>query len=616
MQKNNFIHPLFVFITLITFLSCNSNKRLSYSVIRNLRTDSAIQIINSVDDPVHWVKLTEQYLSDLSAKETNKKEVTKAYNYLVERSKKEQNFIGINASQRFKSYFFVSTGQLDSAVTYAHQALQTSKLNDSINPLHSYHMMGVAYFYKDQNSDSTLKYWQKGYKEAEIKGDDNFISLFATNLGSFYYNNGNSRNARSLFMRASEASIKANRTNAMLPNNIISTLIDEGQYEEADEFWLEHKKDLVSNIQSYNGQLFHLSRINLLQLLGRNEEAKQKINFINSDIIKPTLFREFSRVYIKARLHDKQYDFLQDSLIKKTLDQNIAYFAYTLKSDLLLNIHQKEIQYIIDKLIQLKINTQQFETLSTAYKSSIFEILGIHFKQTNPNIANDYLLQAISLKNQSLKEQSKIQQRTIDELHQLENTFSEIREKEDIIQDQQKVQVITFIAFGLTLIILILTLWLTKNHLKIKSIQQQQLKIEQAALIKEQELNNRIVEYSKSIIERNGKLKTEILSAIATAPNAIKIAINQVLKDYQISHFNTEENPQIANQLIKEKDDWNEQFPGFDELNKTEQRVFVLTMENYRPKEIANVLGVSTQYVRNVKSRLKAKLNLKEDWGN
>jgi DNA-binding CsgD family transcriptional regulator len=57
------------------------------------------------------------------------------------------------------------------------------------------------------------------------------------------------------------------------------------------------------------------------------------------------------------------------------------------------------------------------------------------------------------------------------------------------------------------------------------------------------------------------------------------------------------------------------QFPGFNDLNKTEQRVLALTMELYRPKEVANVLGVSTQYVRNVKTRLKLKLNLPDNWG-
>jgi len=166
------------------------------------------------------------------------------------------------------------------------------------------------------------------------------------------------------------------------------------------------------------------------------------------------------------------------------------------------------------------------------------------------------------------------------------------------------------------LIIFTLGIWLVINIVKIKNIEKKHLQTEQDVLKREQELNNRIVEYSKSLIERNISLRNEISTAIASAPNAVKSEVNQILKDFQVHGFNSQENPSIAKQLIKEKEDWNDKYPGFNLLNKTEQRVFVLTMESYRPKEIANVLGVSTQYVRNVKSRLKTKLNLTEDWGN
>jgi hypothetical protein len=118
------------------------------------------------------------------------------------------------------------------------------------------------------------------------------------------------------------------------------------------------------------------------------------------------------------------------------------------------------------------------------------------------------------------------------------------------------------------------------------------------------------------MIERNEKIKKEILNTIDTAPNKFKIGVTQIFKDFQfINPISEAENPKIANQIIQEKDDWNVQFPGFNDLNKTEQRVLALTMELYRPKEVANVLGVSTQYVRNVKTRLKLKLNLPDNWG-
>jgi DNA-binding CsgD family transcriptional regulator len=51
------------------------------------------------------------------------------------------------------------------------------------------------------------------------------------------------------------------------------------------------------------------------------------------------------------------------------------------------------------------------------------------------------------------------------------------------------------------------------------------------------------------------------------------------------------------------------------QLTKVEQRVYVLAQSDYRPKDIANMLGYSVQYVRNVKSRIRKKLDLDRNWG-
>jgi DNA-binding CsgD family transcriptional regulator len=51
------------------------------------------------------------------------------------------------------------------------------------------------------------------------------------------------------------------------------------------------------------------------------------------------------------------------------------------------------------------------------------------------------------------------------------------------------------------------------------------------------------------------------------------------------------------------------------QLTKVEQRVYVLAQSDYRPKDIANMLGYSVQYVRNVKSRIRKKFDLDKRWG-
>jgi predicted nucleic acid-binding Zn ribbon protein len=280
------------------------------------------------------------------------------------------------------------------------------------------------------------------------------------------------------------------------------------------------------------------------------------------------------------------------------------------------NIKYENIDFYTQKLIEIASDNEQLKLTSFAQKANISKYLGNYFALSNPKKALEFYKKSSKYNDSALTDELKTQQKVIDELNYLSQTYDEIKKKEEIIQKNKHTQKYLIGALILITLVLILSVLVALNYIKIKNIEKIKLQNEQDALIREQELNNRIVEYSKSIIDRNAKLRNEIMSTVDSAPSSMKNQLNQVLKDFQIAGINPIENPNIAKQLIRAKDDWNEQFPGFEELNKTEQRVFVLTMENYRPKEIANVLGFSTQYVRNVKSRLKTKLNLKEDWGN
>lgn len=600
----------------VTFLGCQNNKRISFKEISNLDFEESLRKIDNEKDPVHWVRLFEQKLSSLTKDSTYDPKITRALGYLNKRSLTEKNPIGQNLYERLNSYRFVTIGQIDSAIHYAQMARLSAQLHDSIDRLITYQCLGVAYYYQNQNSDSTRKYWQKGYKEAVLTKNHLMIELFASNLGSFYYNNGNTRNARNLFLIASEAGLNFKRPSSMLINNIICTLMDEGEFNQADTFYIKHQKNLNEDLNSYNGQLYLLNRVKLLHALDRNNEANLLLTKLEKKQLKPTLYREFAWVLLVTQFSEGRFNGFRDSFLKPIIQENVDYFAYHLSKDLKEHINQPEIQGFLSEINSFYSNNKKFKDLSKTYQTSIYELLASYNLRTNPTKAVPFYINAIKTKNESIQEEIKNQARTLEELHQLENLFNEIRDKEQIISQQKKLQIVTLSLFGFVLIIVVLGIWITRNQLKIKNIQQKQLETEQQALIKENELNNRIVEYSKSMIEQNEKIKLEVLNTVATASKAVKTKTNKIFSKFQLStSISTLENPKIANQLIKEKDDWNIQYPGFNDLNKTEQRVLVLTMENYRPKDISNVLGVSTQYVRNVKSRLKLKLNLPHHWG-
>lgn len=608
--------PFFGLVIGLTLFSCQNNQRINFNQISTLDFEESLKLIDNEKDPVHWVHLLELKLSYLTKDSTYDPKMTRALGYLNQRSLAEKNSIGQNLYDRLISYRFVTIGQIDSAILYAQMARLNATLHDSIDRLITYQCLGVAYYYQNQNSDSTRKYWQKGYKEAVLTKNNLMIELFASNLGSFYYNNGNTRSARNLFLIASEAGLKIKRPNSMLINNIICTLMDESEFNQADTFWIKNQQILNEDLSTYNGQLYLLNRVKLLHELNRYDEANTLLASCKIQQLKPILRKEFIWVTLSAQFAAGNFSGFQDSFFRPIIQSNTDYFAFHLKNKLQQHIKRTEIQTFLNTIYSYYSDSSQYQSLSKIYKAKICELLATYQQLSNQPLAIKFYKSAIQLHSESIQEEKKEQLRTIEELDQLDNQFKEIKNKEEIISQQNQRQQVTLSLFGFVVVIVILGIWATRNYLKIKNIQQKQLQTEQNALLKEKELDNRIVEYSKSVIERNEKIKKEILNTIKTIPNDIKFKINQVFRDHFISApFAGKENPKIANQLIKEKDDWNIQYPGFNDLNKTEKRVMVLTMENYRPKEIANVLGVSTQYVRNVKSRLKTKLNLKEDWG-
>ena len=614
--KNFQCAPLVGLVICITLFSCQNKKHISYEEISKLNFEESLKIIDREKDPVNWVQLVEKKISNFKNDSTRISQTNRAVEYINKRSLAENNPIGQNAYERIKSYQFITLGKIDSAIYYAQKARLSATLDDSINSMMTYQCLGVAYYYQNQNSDSTRKYWQKGYKEAVLSKNNLMIELFATNLGSFYYNNGNTRNARNLFLIASEASLKIKRPSAILINNIICTLIDELEFNQADAFWIKYENILNEDLISYNGQLYLLNRVRLLNVLKRNKEANKLLATLKTPKLHKTLYKEFATVSLMSQVADGSFQGFGDSFLKSIIQEHTVYFAYNLNNTLREQINHPEIKAFLSEINQYCSDTSRLIGLSKTYQSGIYALLAHYNERTNPAKALQLYKNAIRTKNESITEQNQNQNRTIEELQQLENLFAEIRNKEEIISAQNKQQRVTLSLFGFVLIIVVLGIWITRNNLKIKNIKQKQLETEQRALKKENELSNRIVEYSKSMIERNEKIKKEILNTIETAPNKFKIGVIQIFKDFQfINPISEEENPKIANQLIQEKDDWNVQFPGFNDLNKTEQRVLALTMELYRPKEVANVLGVSTQYVRNVKTRLKLKLNLPDNWG-
>ena len=122
-------------VIILYITSCTPIKKVKFSAISKLPSDSAILKIEEEKNEYQWVYLCNQYISNLSSKTEDPNATKPMVNYLLNRSKKENSILGFEGYYRFKSYQFITLGELDSALTYGYKVLSLKNSHDSIYPI-------------------------------------------------------------------------------------------------------------------------------------------------------------------------------------------------------------------------------------------------------------------------------------------------------------------------------------------------------------------------------------------------------------------------------------------------------------------------------------------------
>jgi methyl-accepting chemotaxis protein len=248
-------------------------------------------------------------------------------------------------------------------------------------------------------------------------------------------------------------------------------------------------------------------------------------------------------------------------------------------------------------------------------KSYLNEIYAKQYlKAQNPFMANSKLSAAMQynreymLTNDSLKR--------ADFIERMEN--ARISEKlEDLtVELQQKTyrnQLVTIVLVALLLILglTILVLWLLnrkrEKSLELIQVQLNQQEEEQRFLRKERELNDRIVSITHMMMEKTG----DLVKQLKNMKSASKDDLEEIRRSLEgMVRVDTGTNPQMADTLMKENDLLLNKYPVIKEMNLTERRIFILSVEGFKSKDISNLVGVTPQYIHNVRSKIRKVLAL------
>ncbi len=169
----------------------------------------------------------------------------------------------------------------------------------------------------------------------------------------------------------------------------------------------------------------------------------------------------------------------------------------------------------------------------------------------------------------------------------------------------------TYGSVVLTLLLLVLFLW-SRQTAKKKELDWAQMQLhiqveEKEFLQKEKELNARIIGLSELVMEKS----LELSKKLKTLNTNNSPDIETLRKELEaLGRVETTSRPQIADSKLKEKGDIMEQYPQLKSMSLTEKRIFILSVDGYKSKDIAAIVGVTPQYIHNVRSKIRKVLGV------
>jgi len=124
---------------------------------------------------------------------------------------------------------------------------------------------------------------------------------------------------------------------------------------------------------------------------------------------------------------------------------------------------------------------------------------------------------------------------------------------------------------------------------------------------KEKEMNERLINMSELVISKSLEISKKLKSIKTENPSEL----DSIRKDLEaMSRLENAARPQLADSKIKEQGDIFDHYPALKTLSLTEKRIFILSVDGYKSKDIAAIVGVTPQYIHNVRSKIRRILGI------
>ena len=493
------------------------------------------------------------------------------------------------------------------------------QLNDTTMKILAITQLSSNYFGLGKN-DSAEMLTKLGFDLAYNNRDYVHIHFFGVNLGYVFNKKSMYGAAQQYFETALEAAKKVGSPHTMAVNNLVGLLVSEKNYYDAEQLWNQEFANKELDPDSYEDQVLIINKAYILQKLGKHKEAQIWIKKIKNVANYPDLQIDFHRVILNQMENEELSTSAYLDSIKSIwlayppdgIKKMYVFIQHALPGNSNL-LSDKDIKFIDSFVDQ---STDDYYDWVDIYEF----VKGVRAQSEGDlNEAIGHFRKALEIKElANIKDGISRKSDITEKLHIREQQVK--LEESNILLEHERNSYLWYrlvtaaiILLGIFIIFIIVR---ERGRLKLQNdLVEKELILEKKsaeALQLENEINGRVLALSKLVIAKADRINKLLM---ALNENNFKDQIRELkTESLAIQNAFSEAKPQLADKLLEDYSEIQLDFPGVSELNMTEKRIFVLSINGYHSKEIGSILGLTGQYVNNARTRIRKKLDISENW--
>lgn len=627
-DRKGIFKMLYVFCVVFLCSNCQSpeRKRLTqYYTNQCTHVDSIHRYFFNENDPDKYVQNicnVQSRLEKFGFKDSAEKFLNRMQDHA--NTTKDDRFIAYHNLNY--AYHYLTMGQYDSAWQKYLLREKYAKSADIHNQLMTLNFLG-SYYYMVGEVDSARIEFVKGYRLSKEVGDTIQQFSLALNAGATYHDLGMFGAASYYFSEAFSLSKKRNKTSLMLLNNWIASLTSEKKYDRVIALCEQNREQWMNDTMDKASVLLKLNYATVLSILGDGKKCDQVLKMINIKDVDPMHLPLFRSIELNVMLDKgdingfKQHIDTLKSMIYENQPRSIVKF----KRVLLKSMDYTEFPLSLDSFQNFYyrgIKDGSMDWVSRVEYASL--LAGVFRKQGKLTLAEQWDKRYMQHEIEMAAETDSLRVVDIDvQMDQTSMKNAMVEKQMELERKASSNRLLTYLSFFLLALLISAIVGLAlyvkngKKRNNIIALEAKLVKQELEMLRQEKELKENVVAISQTILEQVSGIGQRLRTAnFAKDPEAVSIRLD-LERLTKLSQSVVQ--PSLSEVVYESYDYLFTQYPELDILNVTERRILILTVLGNKPREIAALLNLNDQYVRNVKSKIKklfAPEHAVEDWSD